>query len=100
MEKANPLDLKNAVDVVKRAADHPGVSAVIFEAPCIALFKPDTIHEINASCIQCRKCIREIGCPALSVKDGKVAIDDSLCYGCDLCAQICPVGAIEAKKRV
>ena len=100
VEKANPLDLKNAVDVVKRAADHPGVSAVIFEAPCIALFKPDTIHEINASCIQCRKCIREIGCPALSVKDGKVAIDDSLCYGCGLCAQICPVGAIEAKKSV
>ena len=45
-------------------------------------------------CIQCKKCIREIGCPALIIKDEKVAIDETLCTGCGLCKQICPVGAI------
>ena len=46
------------------------------------------------SCIGCKKCIREIGCPAIVVKDGQVTIEEGLCTGCGLCSQICPVHAI------
>ena len=90
----DPLDLETSVAAVKECADIRGVKAIIFKSPCIAITKPSGKMEISEKCIQCKKCIREIGCPAIILKDGKVAIDESLCTGCGLCAQICPVGAI------
>lgn len=94
VKKVNPFDQKTAIEVVKQAAAYEGVSAVIFEAPCIALFRPEkTYHTEN--CKKCGKCIREIGCPAMSYdKDGSVAIEQSLCYGCGLCKTICPFEVI------
>ena len=94
ISKANPFDLKSAVDTVQKAVQFNGVSVVIFEAPCIALFKPTNKQAVNGKCTTCKKCIREIGCPAMSLSDGKVVIEPSLCYGCTLCTQICPFDAI------
>lgn len=98
VETADPLDLKQAVDTVKRAAALPGVKAVIFRSPCVALEKSHKQAVVDAdACIGCRKCIRELGCPGLILKDGKAAADPSLCTGCMLCAQICPKDAISLK---
>ncbi|WP_044974053.1 indolepyruvate ferredoxin oxidoreductase subunit alpha [Ruminococcus sp. HUN007] len=90
----DPLDLEASVAAVKECADTPGVKAIIFRSPCIALFRATKRAVISDKCIQCKKCIREIGCPAIVIEDGKVAIDKSLCTGCGLCGQICPVNAI------
>lgn len=95
VETVNPLDLKQAVECVQRVAAQPGVKAIIFKSPCIAITKPQGCMEINSeACVNCKKCIREIGCPALYVKEGQVTIDASLCTGCGLCSQLCPTGAI------
>lgn len=90
----NPLNLKESIDAVNECEKLPGVKAIIFKSPCIAISKPDKKLAISEKCIQCKKCIREIGCPALITVDGKVTIDESLCTGCGLCSQICPVSAI------
>jgi len=90
----NPLNLEESVNAVKECADLPGVKAIIFKSPCIALFRPEKQVSISDNCIQCKKCIREIGCPAIIIEDGKVSVDKSLCNGCGLCTQICPVNAI------
>ena len=90
----NPLNLKESTDAVNECEKLPGVKAIIFKSPCIAISKPDKKLAISEKCIQCKKCIREIGCPALITVDGKVTIDESLCTGCGLCSQICPVSAI------
>ena len=90
----DPLDLPKAVAAVKECADMKGVKAIIFKSPCVAITKPQGRAVISDKCIQCKKCIREIGCPALIINDGKVAIDKSLCTGCGLCSHICPVSAI------
>ncbi len=94
VEKVNPFDHKKAVKVVQEAAAYQGVSVVIFEAPCVTLFKSEEVCRIE-NCIGCKKCINEIGCPALYVKEGKVAIDDTLCNGCGLCKNVCPTGSIK-----
>ncbi len=95
VKTVNPLDHKASVQAVQEAAALPGVKAIIFKSPCIAIVKSDKCLTVDQEkCINCRKCIREIGCPALVIRDDKVIIDDSLCTGCGLCSQICPMAAI------
>jgi len=93
---ANPFDLAEAQKVVTAAADYKGVAAVIFEAPCIQLFKATELYYVDKEkCNGCRLCIKELGCPAMYMAEKKAVISPSLCYGCSLCAQVCPFGAIE-----
>ena len=94
VKTVDPLDLTAAVAVVRDAAEEKGVKAVIFKSPCIAIAKSTQKAAVAETCIQCQKCIREIGCPAIVKVDGKVTIDQNLCTGCNLCGQICPTGAI------
>lgn len=95
VETVNPLDYAGSVECVKRVADEPGVKAIIFKSPCIALTKPSGSMTVNPDkCIGCKKCIRKLGCPALIISENHVSIDASLCTGCSLCAQLCPVNAI------
>ncbi|MBQ6934959.1 MAG: 4Fe-4S binding protein, partial [Clostridia bacterium] len=44
-------------------------------------------------CVNCKQCMK-IGCPAISLKDGKVEIDKTQCNGCGLCTKMCKLGAI------
>ncbi len=100
VQTVDPLDLAASMEAVTAAAQTKGVTAVIFKSPCIAVTKPTctfTIHE--DACINCKKCIRELGCPAIVLQDGKVTIEPSLCFGCNLCAQICPTHAIVKEEK-
>ena len=95
VETADPLNHAQAVETVRRTADLPGVKAIIFRSPCVALFRSSARCVVDpAVCVGCKKCIREIGCPALSLSGGKAVIDPGQCNGCTLCAQLCPVKAI------
>ena len=95
VETVNPLDLDKSIEVVRKMAGMPGVKAIIFKYPCIAITKPEGKMAVDIDkCLGCRKCIREIGCPGLIIRDGQVTIDESLCTGCGLCSQICPFEAI------
>lgn len=100
VQKVDPLDHKAAIDAAKIAADTPGVSAIIYESPCIAVTKPAPRSYVETeTCIGCRKCIQELGCPAIVLDQNKVKIEPALCYGCSLCESICPVGAIKGGTR-
>lgn len=94
----NPFDFDAAVKATKEAAAESGVRCLIFRAPCIALFKPTAKAQIS-DCKKCLKCIKELGCPALSNDDGAAVVDDSLCNGCMLCAKVCKHGCIEEVSR-
>ena len=99
VETVDPLDQELSVDVIKRASEAPGVKAVIFKSPCVAIVKSGEPCNIDAErCIGCKKCIREIGCPAIYTEGKEVMIDRSLCTGCGLCTGLCPVQAISHGK--
>ena len=95
VETINPLDLSAATEAVKKAAEGSGVRAIIFKSPCIAVTKAKKRYHVTESCIQCKKCIKALGCPAMALEGDQVMIEPSLCFGCGLCAQVCPTNAIE-----
>lgn len=101
VETVDPLDHGRAVETVRRVADEPGVKAIIFRSPCVVLAKPTARSAVDAdACIGCGRCIRELGCPALTMRDGRAQIDETQCTGCTLCEQLCPVGAISGGERL
>lgn len=91
----NPHDLKASVAAVKECMKVDGVKAIIFRAPCISIVKLKDKCKVMDKCSNCNICINKLGCPAMSLKNDKVVIDESLCVGCTLCAQLCPHKAIE-----
>lgn len=96
----DPLKLDEAVAAVRECAEEKGVRAIIFKSPCVAITKPEKKMRVDADkCIGCKKCIREIGCPALVTAGGKAAIDRNLCTGCGLCTFVCPVKAIGGEEQ-
>ncbi len=94
--KADPLNLEQAKAAVTSVLDEKGVRVVIFKSPCIAVSKPQKQFVIDAeACVGCKQCIRELGCPAIVLEDGKVKVEPSLCFGCGLCSQVCKFQAIK-----
>lgn len=93
---ADPLKLDQAIDTVKNVVDQPGVKAIIFKSPCVAVTRPSSPVQINTEkCVNCKKCINEIGCPAIVLNEGHAFIEPSQCFGCKVCTYICPKDAIE-----
>ena len=93
--KADPNDFEASKRAVEETIESDGVRAIIFESPCIAVTsakKPFAIAKDK--CIGCKKCILHLGCPAMYMKDGQAEIETGICFGCGLCAQICPAEAI------
>ncbi len=96
---ADPFDVKNFEEVVKRETAREDVSVIIAQRPCALLktVKYSGHCEINDKCRKCKMCMK-LGCPAISVdKNGTVSIDATQCNGCGLCTGVCPFGAIEKK---
>lgn len=97
VETVNPFDLSASTDVVHRAEQSNGVRAIIFKAPCVNLTRTHKtpVFVDHDTCIDCQACIKQIGCPAITLVDGKICIDTSLCTGCSLCTQICSAHALK-----
>ena len=63
---ADPLNLQQSIDAAREAIGFEGPSAIMFESPCVQLFKPAAPVVLDAQrCTGCKKCITEIGCPGI-----------------------------------
>ena len=92
----DPYDLKatEAVIMEETAANEPSV--IISRRPCALLkyVKAKPALKVDSDkCRSCKACMK-IGCPAISMKDGKAHIDATLCVGCGVCDQLCAFDAI------
>ncbi len=92
---ADPFDVKEFERVVKEEVNRDEPSVIISQRPCALLKRVKyTGHcKIGDNCKNCKMCMK-LGCPAISVKDDKVVIDNTQCNGCGLCVNVCPFGAI------
>ena len=97
----DPYDLAACDAAVKEELAAREPSVIISRRPC-ALLKyvkhPGPIAVDPDKCAGCRSCM-QIGCPAISITDGKAEIDATLCTGCGVCAQLCRFDALGGKKE-
>jgi indolepyruvate ferredoxin oxidoreductase alpha subunit len=92
----DPYDLKACDIAIKEetAVDEPSV--IISRRPCVLLKTVKAKPAVNVDpdkCRSCKSCMR-LGCPAISMKNGKAVIDTTLCVGCGVCTQLCAFDAI------
>lgn len=97
----DPYDLKQTQQVIKEELEAEEPSVIISRRPCALLkyvkHKPSLVVS-QEKCIGCKACLG-IGCPAISMKDGKAVIDHTQCVGCGVCEGLCPKKAIGAKEE-
>ena len=81
------------------AADEPSV--IIARRPCALLKYVKHNGPLAADADKCRGCGKcmQIGCPAISIADRKVSIDNTLCTGCGVCSQLCSFGALGGEEK-
>ncbi len=71
-------------------------SVIISRRPCALLktvkHKP-ALKVDNDKCKSCKMCLK-IGCPAISIRNGKAMIEATQCVGCGICTEMCKCNAI------
>ena len=96
VQVVDPYDLKATRAALKAALAAECPSVIISRRPCALLktvkHKPALTVDTD-KCIGCKACMG-IGCPAISMKDGKAVIDATQCVGCGVCTDLCPKKAI------
>ena len=94
----DPYDLKACDTAVKEELAAAEPSVIISRRPC-ALLKyvkhsaPLRVDPVK--CVGCRSCMK-IGCPAISIREGKAQVDSTQCVGCGVCEQLCGVKAFQS----
>jgi len=94
----DPYDLDECDRVLKEELAVAAPSVIISRRPCALLkyVKHNPPLKVNTDkCIGCKSCMR-IGCPSISMKDGKAHVDATQCVGCNVCRQLCKFGAFES----
>lgn len=96
----DPYDLEECDRVLKEELVAKAPSVIISRRPCVLLKyvkpkKPLTVDKDK--CVGCKSCMR-LGCPAISIKGGKAAIDVTLCVGCGVCQQLCNFDALQSQE--
>ena len=92
----DPYDMEICQAVIEEELAAKEPSVIISRRPC-ALLKyvkhPGPICSDTEKCKGCKACMK-IGCPAISMVDGKAKIDATLCVGCGVCEQLCKFDAL------
>ena len=94
----DPYNLAECDQAVKEELAADEASVIISRRPCVLLkyvkHNP-SLHVDPDKCVGCRSCMR-LGCPALSFRDKKAVVDDTLCVGCGVCQQLCRFDALQS----
>ena len=97
----DPYNLKECDEAIREELAAKEPSVIISRRPCALLknVKHNPPVKVDPDkCRNCKSCMR-IGCPSISIKNGKAVIDETLCVGCDVCTQLCGFGAITKPGR-
>ncbi|MBQ7372601.1 MAG: indolepyruvate ferredoxin oxidoreductase subunit alpha [Blautia sp.] len=94
----DPYDLEECDKVLKEELAVAAPSVIISRRPCALLkyvkHKPPLTVDTE-KCVGCKSCMR-VGCPAISIREKKAHVDNTLCVGCNVCSQLCKFDALQS----
>ena len=92
----DPYDLAQCDAVLKEELSVDEPSVIISRRPCVLLKSVKTAPALHADPDKCRGCkaCMKMGCPSISMKNGKAMVDPTLCVGCGVCQQLCHFDAL------
>jgi indolepyruvate ferredoxin oxidoreductase alpha subunit len=107
VEVADPFDISATTDaMLELLQDKQGVKVLILKRECalVRSKKQKKLYNVEVNQERClgetcgcnRLCTRVFKCPGLywDRATGKAGIDEAICTGCGVCAEICPASAI------
>lgn len=92
----DPYHMAETEAVIKEELAKEEPSVIISRRPCALLkyVKHNPPLKVNSDkCVGCKQCLK-IGCPAISIHNGKCVIDHTQCVGCGICKEMCKFNAI------
>ncbi len=97
VKEVDAYDIVEFENTLKDFANREEVSVIIAKRPCILLPKVEKKRAVITDlCKNCKSCL-SIGCPSISVIEGKIKIDPSTCTGCLVCSKLCKFNAISVE---
>ncbi len=99
IERVRVVDPYNMAETEKAILEELEVAApsvIISRRPCALLksVKHKPALKVDADkCKSCKMCLK-IGCPAISIRNGKAMIEKTQCVGCGICTEMCKFDAI------
>jgi indolepyruvate ferredoxin oxidoreductase, alpha subunit len=105
LETVDSYDVKNNVEVFKRALEYDGLSVVVSRREC-ALYgdrnkrrrgeKITPFYIDKQLCKRPYTCLRTFYCPAYEIDDDlQPRISEDICDGCSVCSRLCPFQSIK-----
>ncbi len=91
----DPYDIEKTRKLLKETMDYKGPSVIISERPCPLRIEKGPARKVQDKCNSCGICVKEFGCPAISLTTTRAEIDETLCSGCGVCETICPFDAVK-----
>jgi indolepyruvate ferredoxin oxidoreductase alpha subunit len=90
----DPYKIKETKSLIRKVLAEDGPAVIVSSRPCALLVPKNPPRSVSADrCNGCKLCL-SLGCPAIEIAQGKAVINDALCVGCGMCAEVCARGAI------
>jgi indolepyruvate ferredoxin oxidoreductase alpha subunit len=104
----DPYNVKKMIKTVRKFLRKKDVSVIVAKRECRLLtvrrmskvgIKIPKFEIVPNKCRKCGICLYHFACPAMYVEGNNFKIDKNLCWGCGVCAQVCPYKAIRRVRK-
>jgi len=92
----DPYKLEETEKAILEELEADEASVIISRRPCALLkyVKHNPPLRVDSDkCKGCKMCLK-LGCPAVSIENGKAVINHTQCVGCGICAELCKFDSI------